>query len=282
MFEPEGVPKCVNRLFERPLKEQIRIHRLAVKLRTEAVNGDDGRSLRFVGVAEDKTVRRLVAVKIGYGKQHALGVRVRAPNFGIQRRNEELAAGSVERTARHDQRSFDARTREETLLETDGKTIEKRSVDGIDRHDADLRFHLVASASPRMRAKLAGGAKSLRVIVGVGIDMAEVARYRFDERKLAWFARKIYTKEEMAYAMRKRNWPERLAGFFAAKEATRKAFGHAIPWRWVGVTHERSGKPAIELRERASLLLERRGVRAIQLSITHTQSVAAAIVILES
>ena len=51
----------------------------------------------------------------------------------------------------------------------------------------------------------------------------------------------------MAYAMRKRNWAERLAGFFAAKEATRKAFGHAIPWRSVGVGHERSGKPIIEL-----------------------------------
>ncbi len=65
--------------------------------------------------------------------------------------------------------------------------------------------------------------------------MAEVARYRFDERELAWFSRKVYTEREMAYAMRKRNWPERLAGFFAAKEATRKAFGHAIPWRSVGV-----------------------------------------------
>ena len=74
----------------------------------------------------------------------------------------------------------------------------------------------------------------------------------------------------MAYAMRKRNWPERLAGFFAAKEATRKAFGHAIPWRWVGVGHERSGKPTIELSERAAALMRSRGVRTIHLSITHT------------
>src|SRR5580700_10940324 len=110
----------------------------------------------------------------------------------------------------------------------------------------------------------------VRVIVGVGIDMADVARYRFDERKLAWFARKIYTEREMAYAMRKRNWHERLAGFFAAKEATRKAFGHAIPWRHVGVAHERSGKPTIELREWAERLMAARGVRAIHLSITHT------------
>jgi holo-[acyl-carrier protein] synthase len=119
------------------------------------------------------------------------------------------------------------------------------------------------------------------MIVGIGIDLAEVERYRFDERSLAWFARKIYTEEEMAYAMRKRNWPERLAGFFAAKEATRKAFGHAIPWRWVGVTHERSGKPAIELFGKARGLIAARGVRAVQLTITHTATTAAAVVILE-
>jgi len=120
------------------------------------------------------------------------------------------------------------------------------------------------------------------VIVGVGIDMADVARYRFGERELAWFARKVYTEYEMSYAMRKRNWHERLAGFFAAKEATRKAFGHAIPWRWVGVAHERSGKPTIELREAAGRLMAARGVRAIHLSITHTSATAAALVVLES
>jgi len=119
------------------------------------------------------------------------------------------------------------------------------------------------------------------MIVGIGIDLAEVERYRFDERALAWFARKIYTEEEMAYAKRKRNWTERLAGFFAAKEATRKAFGHAIPWRWVGVTHERSGKPTIELFGKARGLIAARGVTAVHLTITHTETTAAAVVILE-
>jgi holo-[acyl-carrier protein] synthase len=119
------------------------------------------------------------------------------------------------------------------------------------------------------------------MIVGIGIDLAEVERYRFDERHLAWFARKVYTKEEMDYALRKRNWPERLAGFFAAKEATRKAFGHAIPWRWVGVGHEHSGKPAIQLYGKAKLLVTQRDVRTIHLTITHTAATAAAVVILE-
>lgn len=119
------------------------------------------------------------------------------------------------------------------------------------------------------------------MIVGIGTDLAEIARYRFDQTELAWFARKIYTDEEMAYALHKREPAQRLAGFFAAKEATRKAFGHAIAWRSVGVTHERSGKPAIRLFGAASGLIERRGVTAIHLTITHTDSIAAATVILE-
>ena len=119
------------------------------------------------------------------------------------------------------------------------------------------------------------------VIVGIGIDLAEVERYRFDERRRAWFSRKIYTEEEWTYAMRKRNWAERLAGFFAAKEATRKAFGHAIPWRSVGVSHEASGKPIIRLYGKFERLLSAREVSRIHVSITHTATMASAVVILE-
>ena len=119
------------------------------------------------------------------------------------------------------------------------------------------------------------------MIIGIGIDLAEVERYRFDEAERARFARRVYTDEEMRYAMRKRAWPERLAGFFAAKEATRKAFGHAIPWREVGVTHERSGRPTIALFGKAAALIELRGVRHIHLTITHTATMAAAVVVLE-
>jgi holo-[acyl-carrier protein] synthase len=119
------------------------------------------------------------------------------------------------------------------------------------------------------------------MIIGMGTDLAEVERYRFDERARAWFARKVYTEEEMAYAMRKRNWAERLAGFFAAKEAARKAFGHAIPWRLVGVSHERSGKPILRFYGSAERLPRDRHVTAVHVSITHTATFASAVVILE-
>jgi len=82
-------------------------------------------------------------------------------------------------------------------------------------------------------------------------------------------------------AMRTRNWPERLAGFFAAKEAPRKAFGHAIPWNAVGVSHERSGKPVLLFYDAYADLPSRRGVTRVHLTITHTAAIAAAVVILE-
>ena len=119
------------------------------------------------------------------------------------------------------------------------------------------------------------------MIIGIGIDLAEVARYRFDETERARFARKVYTEEEMAYAMRKRHWAERLAGFYAAKEAARKAFGHAIPWRAVGVSHARSGAPILQFFGRYASLPASRGVKAVHLTITHTAATAAAVVILE-
>lgn len=119
------------------------------------------------------------------------------------------------------------------------------------------------------------------MIVGMGTDLAEVERYHFDEPTLAWFAKRVYTEEEMRYALAKRNVAERLAGFFAAKEAARKAFGFAISWRDVGVSHERSGKPILRFYGKAADLPKRLGIVRTHLSITHTATTAAAFVVLE-
>ena len=119
------------------------------------------------------------------------------------------------------------------------------------------------------------------MILGIGTDLAEVARYRFDERKLAWFARKVYTEEEMAYAFRKRHWAERLAGFYAAKEAARKAYRFSIPWCNVCVSHERGGRPILRFYGTSADLPSRFNVTRTHLTITHTATMASAIVILE-
>ena len=120
------------------------------------------------------------------------------------------------------------------------------------------------------------------MIIGLGTDIAEVDRFRFDAAQLKKFAAKVFTDEEIAHARKHRNWHERLAGAFAAKEATRKAFGHAIPWRLMGIRHERSGKPYVELSGRAAQLIPARGVRRMHLTISHSKQSAIATVILES
>ena len=120
------------------------------------------------------------------------------------------------------------------------------------------------------------------MIVGLGTDIAEVERFRFAPAKLERFAKKVFTPEEMAHALRHRRSAERLAGAFAAKEATRKAFGHAIPWRQVGVRHEASGKPYVSLTGRAQRLPAMRGVSRMHLTISHSRTSAIATVILEA
>ena len=119
------------------------------------------------------------------------------------------------------------------------------------------------------------------MIIGLGTDIAEVDRFRFGASQLEKFARKVFTPEELAHAQRHRSPHERLAGAFAAKEATRKAFGHAIAWRLIGVRHEPSGKPYVYLSGRAADLIAARGVRRMHLTISHSRHSAVATVILE-
>lgn len=120
------------------------------------------------------------------------------------------------------------------------------------------------------------------MIIGLGMDVAEVDRFKFSPDQLERFARKVFTTDEMTHAMRHRHFAERLAGAFAAKEATRKAFGHAIPWRQVGVRHERSGKPYVALSGGAERLTALRGVSRMHLTISHSRTNAVATVILEA
>jgi holo-[acyl-carrier protein] synthase len=269
------VADFMHGLLQRALKEHIPVRRFPVELAAQPVQGDDGDPPLLVGIAEDVAVRRLVKIVIRNCENEAAAVGMIAQNLRGERGEKHLAAGAVQSGPRNRKRAIHGNGEEETFLQAETQSCQEGGVDCVDRNDAQCRFHPGA-------VSFDADAKGPRMaIVGIGIDLAEVARYRFAQAKLEWFARKVYTDEEIAYAMRKRDPSERLAGFFAAKEATRKAFGHAIPWRQVGVSHERTGKPAIRLDAAAARLLEPRGVDRIHLTITHTNAMAAAVVVLE-
>jgi len=125
------------------------------------------------------------------------------------------------------------------------------------------------------------------VIVGIGIDLAEVDRIREAiERHGTRFVERIYTAREIAYAERKSNRYERYAARFAAKEAAMKAIGtgwkRGVRWRDFEVTNLPTGRPTLELHGAAARIAESLGVRNIALSITHTEQQGMAIVVLES
>ena len=124
------------------------------------------------------------------------------------------------------------------------------------------------------------------MIVGTGIDVAEVARLeQAAARHGRRFLERIFTAREIAYCERHRNRFERYAARFAAKEAGMKALGvgwrGGVRWQDLEVVNQRGGKPELRLSGVAARIAERQKVRNVSLSLTHTQAQAVAQVILE-
>lgn len=124
------------------------------------------------------------------------------------------------------------------------------------------------------------------MIVGLGVDIAEVARLRAAiERHGETFLLRVYTLNEREYCERFKNKYERYAGRFAAKEAAMKALGtgwsRGVRWVDVEVVREKGGRPTIKLAGEAGNVAQRMGVKNIALSITHTAEQAFAQVIFE-
>ena len=125
------------------------------------------------------------------------------------------------------------------------------------------------------------------MIVGMGIDVAEVSRIReVMESQKERFLHRVYTQNEIAYCEQFKNKYERYAGRFAAKEAAMKALGtgwsRGVRWVDVEIVRQRGGRPTISLNGEAKKIADAMGVKNIALSITHTADQAIAHVIFES
>jgi holo-[acyl-carrier protein] synthase len=125
------------------------------------------------------------------------------------------------------------------------------------------------------------------VIVGMGIDIAEVGRVKAAiERHGEAFLRRLYTHREREYCERFKNKYERYAGRFAAKEAAMKALGtgwsRGVRWVDVEVVRQSGGRPTLALHGEAAKIAQGLNVENVALSITHTASQAFAQVIFEN
>lgn len=119
----------------------------------------------------------------------------------------------------------------------------------------------------------------------LGIDLTEVPRMaelleRWGER----FLERVFAQGEIERRRRQqRAFAEHVAGRFAAKEAAMKALGtgwQGIAFREISVTRDRSGKPRLQFHGRALARARQLQVVTAEVSITHTATMAAAVVAL--
>jgi holo-[acyl-carrier protein] synthase len=124
------------------------------------------------------------------------------------------------------------------------------------------------------------------MIVGMGIDLVEVARIekaytKFGER----FLQRVLLPDEAQYCLSHRRPAHFIAGRFAVKEAVSKAFGTgigaALGWHDIEVRRKDSGEPYVVLHGKGEELMLARRANVVHISITHTETSAAAVAILE-
>ena len=125
------------------------------------------------------------------------------------------------------------------------------------------------------------------MLIGTGLDLVSVARFkRFLTRHGARGMNRLFTGAELDYCLTHADPTRSLAARFAAKEAFFKALGtgmgRAGGWRDVEVVRLASGKPRLMLHRDAAATAHGMQIRAIHLSLTHTDETAAAFVVLEA
>lgn len=127
------------------------------------------------------------------------------------------------------------------------------------------------------------------MILGVGIDVVEISRIQKSIQDFPdSFIARIACPNEIKIVEEKKLSKQRLsqywAGRFAAKEAFSKALGTGIGAHCalhdLSVINNELGAPEIIVSEKLQTLLNQRQIRKIHLSISHTDTIATAIVIL--
>jgi holo-[acyl-carrier protein] synthase len=115
------------------------------------------------------------------------------------------------------------------------------------------------------------------MIVGVGIDVVDIDRFRERIDANPRLAERLFTESERALRS------ESMAARFAAKEALAKALGAPVGLRWTDATvvREADGRPHLEVTGTVAARAAALGVTSLHVSLSHDAGVASAVVIAE-
>lgn len=115
------------------------------------------------------------------------------------------------------------------------------------------------------------------MIVGVGIDVVDVARFCAELERTPRLRERLFTPAERDLP------PASLAARFAAKEAIAKSLGAPPGMSWLDawVVKDPHGAPAMEVAGTVAARAEALGVTRFHVSMSHDAGIASAVVIAE-
>ena len=115
------------------------------------------------------------------------------------------------------------------------------------------------------------------MIVGVGIDVVDVARFGESLERTPGLRARLFTPDEASRPLAS------LAARFAAKEALAKALGAPVglAWQDAEVVSESSGRPVLSVRGSVAARATELGVTSLHVSLSHDAGIASAVVVLE-
>ena len=116
--------------------------------------------------------------------------------------------------------------------------------------------------------------------MNVGVDVIEIERIRRALERPG-FRERCFTEAERAYCDSRPNPAQHYAARFAGKEAVGKAlgFGVARAWAWKEVEIAGRPKPSVSLSGRLLDWAQAQGRAGIDLSMTHSRELAAAVAV---
>ncbi len=117
----------------------------------------------------------------------------------------------------------------------------------------------------------------------VGVDLIEIDRVRRALERYPGFRERCFTDEERRYCESRPNPAQHYAARFAGKEAVGKAlgFGVARAFAWRDVEIVGRPKPDVHLRGRVAAWADKVGAGSLDLSMTHSRGLAAAVCVAE-
>ncbi len=116
---------------------------------------------------------------------------------------------------------------------------------------------------------------------GIGIDAVDIAKFRRALERTPSLRQRVFTAEELTALGDREDVMPGLAARFAAREATMKALGvgiGAFDLHDVSIQRLDGGQPVLVVTGRAATLASQREISSWHVSLTHTDTVAMAVV----